>query len=115
MQPHTTLSSTQEGKIVLNDGAKEILWVIRLLEKITIKIQKSVSIFVDNQSVMALAKHKMIKPITKHIALRYHWIREKLKEEIFNLNEEIFKLNYIPSEENLTDLFTFYENPVLVL
>ena len=99
LQPHTTLSSTESKYVDLNDGAKEMLWAIRLLEEMCIKVQKPVPIFIDNQSAMALAKHKMTKPRTKHIALRYHWIREKV-------NDKTFEINYVPSKENLADLFT---------
>ena len=41
----------------------------------------------------------MTKPRTKHIAMSYHWIRDKIKEKCF-------KLKYIPSKENKADLFT---------
>ena len=99
LQPHTTLSSTEAEYVALNAATKEAIWVLRLLSEMGIEMKIPVPVFADNQSTIALAKHNMAKPRTKHIALRYHWIREQLVNGTF-------KLFYVPSNENLADLFT---------
>ena len=99
LQPHTSLSSTEAEYVALNAATKEAIWVLRLLEEMGVKIKKPVPVHADNQSTIALAKHHMAKPRTKHIALRYHWIREQIVNDTF-------KLFYVPSNENLADLFT---------
>ena len=98
LQPMVTLSSTEAEYVALNDAAKEGLWLRRLLQEI--KFKPAVTpIMVDNQSTIALAKHKMLKPRTKHIAMRYHWIRELLAAGQF-------RLFYISTQTNLADLLT---------
>ena len=54
---------------------------------------------IDNQSAIALARHTMAKPRTKHIAMRYHWIREQIAAQRF-------VLKYVPTAENIADLLT---------
>lgn len=98
LQPMVTLSSTEAEYVALNEAAKEGLWLRRLLEELHFK-QQVTPILIDNQSTMSLAKHKMLKPRTKHIAMRYHWIRELLA------NQE-FKLLYVSTDKNLADLLT---------
>ena len=98
LQPMVTLSSTEAEYVALNEAAKEGLWLRRLLEELKFK-QAITPIMIDNQSTMSLAKHKMLKPRTKHIAMRYHWIRELLA------NKE-FQLFYISTHYNLADLLT---------
>ena len=61
--------------------------------------QKHVTVNVDNQSAIKLAEHSMIRPRTKHIRIRYHWIREKVQ------NGEV-KLVYVPTGENIADAMT---------
>ena len=98
LQPMVTLSSTEAEYVALTDAAKEGLWLRRLLEELRFKPNVT-PIFIDNQSTMALAKHKMLKPRTKHISMRYHWIRELLAEGQFTLK-------YISTHNNLADLLT---------
>ena len=63
LQPMVTLSSTEAEYVALTDAAKEGLWLRRLLEELRFKPNVT-PIFIDNQSTMALAKHKMLKPRT---------------------------------------------------
>ena len=98
LQPMVTLSSTEAEYVALNDAAKEGLWLRRLLQEL--KFKPSVTpILIDNQSTIVLAMHKMVKPRTKHIAMRYHWIRELLAKGQF-------VLRYISTHNNLADLLT---------
>ena len=56
-------------------------------------------LYIDNQSAMKLAKHLMTKPASRHILLRYHWLREQVREKIL-------KLSYVRTDDNLADPFT---------
>ena len=53
----------------------------------------------DNQSAIRLIKNPEFHKRTKHIDVRYHFIREKYENGLFTLN-------YIPSDEQLADFFT---------
>ena len=54
---------------------------------------------VDNQGAIALAKNPVYHQRSKHIDIRYHYIRL----EVENKNVELI---YVPSEDNVADIFT---------
>ena len=60
---------------------------------------KKVTINVDNQSAISLAKNPVFRQRTKHIDIKYHYIRSQIKENLI-------ELKYIPSELNVADIFT---------
>ena len=98
LQTIVTLSSCEAEYVALNLAARETIWLRRLLAELLFP-QKPTAIFVDNQSTIALTKHKMVKPRTKHIALRYHWIKEQVAGGVFCVQ-------YIPTGDNIADFLT---------
>ena len=52
------------------------VWVRSTLEELLLPQQLSTQLYIDNQSAMKLAKHLMTKPASRHILLRYHWLRK---------------------------------------
>ena len=61
--------------------------------------QNATKLEIDNLSAKSLASAQMTKPLTKHIKLRYHWVREQVAAG------EVY-LSYIPTKENLADAMT---------
>ena len=53
----------------------------------------------DNKSVIALAKDDAFHSRTKHIDIRYHFIREAIDNGLINLD-------YCPTEDMAADMFT---------
>ena len=93
------MSSTEAEYVALCDACKEAVWLIRLINEIMGWSLNHVITHVDNKSAIALAKNSMVKQRSKHIDLRYHWIREKVKEGLFTLV-------HISTHDNLADLLT---------
>ena len=58
-----------------------------------------VTLNVDNQGAMALATNPVFHQRSKHIDIRYHYIRLEVE------NKNVI-LIYVPSEENVADIFT---------
>ena len=59
----------------------------------------SVILHVDNLGSIALAQNPVNHQRSKHIDIKYHFIRNEI-------SEGIVKLHYIPSNNNLADIFT---------
>ncbi|CAD7975264.1 unnamed protein product [Amoebophrya sp. A120] len=57
------------------------------------------TVYVDNKSAIKLAKHSLVTNRTKHIDVRYHFLRSSV------LSKEI-EIKYIPSKENRADSLT---------
>ena len=55
--------------------------------------------FEDNQSAISLAKHPQFHGRTKHVAIKYHFIREQFENGTI-------KLSYCPTSEMVADMFT---------
>ncbi|GJR63815.1 ulp1 protease family, C-terminal catalytic domain-containing protein [Tanacetum coccineum] len=49
--------------------------------------QQRYAVLYDNQSAIHLAKNSMFHKRTKHIDIRYHWIRDAIEDGIFELNK----------------------------
>ena len=76
------------------------MWLRKTLTELELQDpEKSTLVWVDNESAIALANHKMIKHRTKHIALKYDWIREQIEEGQITVKHKSTK-------ENVADLFT---------
>ena len=61
----------------------------------------------DNQAAIYNCKNNTINPKSKHINIKYHKIREIV-------NNNLIKLEYIKTSDNLADGFTKYLNGSLM-
>lgn len=96
------LSSTEAEYIALSAAAKEGVWLKQLAFELISEcnnISKDLIVYCDNQSAIKLSLSEGYRPRTKHIDLRYHYIREKVK------NGDI-KLEFIGTEFNTADYLT---------
>eukprot|EP00644_Phytophthora_capsici_P019157 jgi/Phyca11/133879/e_gw1.926.2.1 len=64
--------------MALSDCIKEVVWMRLLLKDIGAEQVGATVIYEDNQGAMALAKNVGYQARTKHIDIRYHFIREKV-------------------------------------
>ena len=61
--------------------------------------QHTATVFIDNQSAMKLATDHVCQQRTKHIDIRFHFIRDHIKK-----GDVVLK--YIPSSQNRADALT---------
>ena len=74
------LSSTEAEYMAATEAAKEATWLKGLLEEIDSKSYIPV-INIDSQSALYLCKDPMYHERTKHIDVRFHYIRKKVKHK----------------------------------
>ncbi|GJX06132.1 retrovirus-related pol polyprotein from transposon TNT 1-94 [Tanacetum coccineum] len=91
--------SSAEAKYVAATGCcANILWMKSQLTDYDI-IYEKVPIFYDNTSAIAISNNPVLHSRTKHIDIRYHFIRDHiLKEDI--------ELHFIRTQYQLVDIFT---------
>ncbi|KAE8683538.1 hypothetical protein F3Y22_tig00111200pilonHSYRG00002 [Hibiscus syriacus] len=77
---------------------KEMVWLQSFLEELGMKQENNV-LYCDSQSAIHLAKNPSFHSRTKHIQLRYHFIRSLLEDGIL-------KLEKISGAQNPADMFT---------
>jgi hypothetical protein len=98
MQSIVAQSSTEAEYIASNDAVKETIWVRRMAKELGFP-QKATKVHIDSMSAKALASAQMTKTLTKHIRLRYHWVREQVAAG------KVF-LAYINTKKNWADAMT---------
>lgn len=98
-QKSVSLSTTESEYIAASNAVRELVWLkVFMNELLPDKLEK-ISFFMDNQSAIRLIKNPEFHKRSKHIDVRFHFIREKFEEGIF-------LLNYIPTEEMIADALT---------
>ena len=96
-QTTVALSSCEAEYMALAASVQETLFLYMLLRSFL--KQQSVNISVDNQGAMSLASKHITEQRSKHIDIRYHFIRERIASGFISLS-------HVPSEENVSDLMT---------
>ena len=96
-QPTVALSSTEAEYMAITEGAKEALYLRQLCKSVDMSQLDPTTIYVDNQSAIALAKNTAGQHNrTKHIDIRYHFIRQQTD----------ITYRYLDSKSNLADILT---------
>ena len=99
-QPIVALSSCEAEYVALASAVQEAKFLFNLFNDLcSFKLCNDINVFVDNQGAISLAKNPINHKRSKHIDIRYHFIRE----EVMN---GFVKLNYVPTGENFSDTFT---------
>jgi hypothetical protein len=70
-----------------------------MLKDIKVEYNQPISILCDNTSAINISKNHVMHLKTKHIPIKYHFLREKV-------TEQNVKLEYIGTKEQIVDIFT---------
>ena len=103
LQETVVLSTTEAEYIATSDSYKEEIWLKGLLDEIG-RTQEKVNVFCDSQSAIHLATNPAYHSKTKHIDVRYHFVRHIIKGGKVVLKK-------VRTQENHADIFT---NPVTI-
>ena len=79
MQGCTTLSVTEAETVSATQCAQDMLFNMRVLESIGLKVKKPMILWVDNKGAVDLANNWSVGGRTRHVDVRYYFLRE-LKE-----------------------------------
>ena len=98
-QSTIALSMAEAEYIVATHIAKQVLWHQSFCEELSIPQPTTLTILCDNQAPIAIAHHPEFHTCTKHIDITMHFLCDLVKSRMINII-------YVPSCENLADLFT---------
>jgi len=98
-QPSVALSTMESEFMAACAAAQESVWLIQLLREFTCQFINPVILFEDNKSCIDYTKNSTNHQRTKHISVRYHFIRDLVEQKVLQLKA-------IPSEDNLADIMT---------
>ncbi|KAG5870629.1 hypothetical protein JTB14_023084 [Gonioctena quinquepunctata] len=80
LQKCVSRSTTESEYIAASDAAQEISWLRIFLRELGIDILEPTKLFMDNQSAIRLVKNTEYHKRTKHIDVKYHYIRERAED-----------------------------------
>ena len=84
-QSSVVLSTAEAEYMALASSAQEAVWMRQLSSEIGIEYTKPVIIYEDNQSAIAMTKNPQFHGRTKHIAIKYHYIRKQVNDGTVNV------------------------------
>lgn len=96
-QRTVALSTTESEYVAACQSIKELVWLKLLMAELI--SNNAVMLYMDNQSAIRLIKNPEFHKRTKHIDVRYHFIREKFRDGVF-------QLEYVHTSNQLADIFT---------
>lgn len=100
LQPTVSLSSCEAEYMALVETAKEAVWCARFLAELGYRKGESpVLLRADNQGSISLSKNPEFHKRTKHIEIKWHWIREVVESGRI-------KIEYISTKSMIADGLT---------
>ena len=70
-----------------------------MLEDIHIHYDETVHIFCDNTSAIIISKDPVMHSKTKHIPIKFHFLRDQVMSNVI-------KLEYVGTKDQIADVFT---------
>ena len=98
-QEIVSLSTTEAEYVAFTHASKEAIYLRNFISEIFGKIDPPITVNSDNQSAIALAKDDRFHARTKHIDIRFHFIR-------YAIEEKKIRLQYCPTNDMTADIFT---------
>jgi hypothetical protein len=77
----------------------EAIWLRKLLAGLFDQELDPTLIYCDNQSCIKLSENPVFHDRSKHIEIRYHFIRDRIQKGAV-------KLQYIPTDQQVVDILT---------
>ena len=100
-QTSVALSTAEAEYISLSAATQEAVWIRQLCAELSAKppIYDPTVIFEDNQSTIAMSHNPQFHGRSKHIGIKYHFVRDQVTKGTIDLK-------YCPTTEMIADLLT---------
>lgn len=93
LQHVVALSTTESEYIALTEAVKEVMWLKGFISELGISLNR-VSVMCDSQSALQLSKNQMYHERTKHINVKFHFIRDVIESKLIDVEK-------VSTEENV--------------
>ena len=98
-QTSISLSTIEVEYIATAACCTQVMWMKQTLQDMKVSIDDPISIKCDNTSAISISKNPVFHSKTKHIPIKYHFLREQVAQKVV-------KLEYVPTKEQIADIFT---------
>ena len=97
-QATVALSSTEAEYIAFAGAAQEAVWLLQVLREFKFGMVSPI-IYEDNQSTIKLVENPVFHKRSKHVDIKYHFVRELVENNTL-------AIQYVPTSDNIADIFT---------
>ena len=98
-QPSISLSTTEDEYIIVSSCCTQVIWMKQTLENLQVKYDHPILLNCDNINAINLSKNLFMHSKTKHIPIKYHFLRD-------HVTQKIVKIVYLDTKEQIADIFT---------
>jgi hypothetical protein len=98
-QPTVALSTAEAEYMALSMAVQTAIWIRKLLKDFDFASEEPTVIYEDNQGCIAMAKNPVNHERTKHIDIRYNFVRERVEDKTI-------VVKYLETTEMLADILT---------
>jgi hypothetical protein len=84
-QTTVALSSTEAEYIALSEASREAMWLRHLYEELGYIQEKPTLLIGDNNGSIAMAKNPQFHKRTKHVEIRWHWVRNLVQDGLITI------------------------------
>ena len=93
------LSTVEAEYMALSVATQEAVWLRQIQEELVVTEGGTTLIYEYNQGAISMAKNPVFHKHTKHVQIRYHFVREAVEQGTITLE-------YCHTDEMLADSFT---------
>jgi hypothetical protein len=97
-QKTIALSATEAEYMALSDCSRQAIWIQSIFSELGLQV-KPTSICTDNQGGIFIANNPVQESRTKHIDVRYHYVRDLIEQKRV-------EVVWVPTDDNPADMFT---------
>lgn len=99
-QTTVALSTAEADYVALAGATQEAVWMRQLTADLNGEpATEPTVVFEDNQAAIAMAKNPQFHGRSKHISIKYHFVRDKVNDGTINIS-------YCPTTEMIADMLT---------
>ena len=98
-QGSVALSTIEAEYISASGASREAIWLRKLLSDLFDSSLDPIVIHCDNQSCVKFSENPMFHDRSKHIEMRYHYVRDMVQWRVVSLR-------YIPTDDQTADVST---------
>ena len=98
MQKVVALSTTEAKYIAITEAVKESLWLNGITKELKLQ-EDAVTVYSDSQSAIHLPRHQALHERTKHVDVRFHFVRDVLAKHLVEVEK-------VETDDNPADMIT---------
>ena len=98
-QSSISLSTVEDEYIAGTSCCTQVIWMKQTLEDLLVKYEDPILISCDNMSSINISRNHVMHSKTKHIPIKYHFIRDQV-------SQKVVKVEYVDTKEHIADIFT---------